>query len=77
LGLSVDDLTEHDFAGAIDRSLLRAEPDDVFGHGCGPAESDDWFFVEAPECALEAATGRSGTGTIHSSPGAPGGAMVI
>lgn len=41
------------------------ELDDVFGGGSGPAKSGDDFFVEAPECALEAATGRSGTGTMH------------
>jgi hypothetical protein len=68
-------VTERDIADAIDRSLLRPEPDDVFGHGCSPAKSGDSFFAEAPERALEAATGPFGTGTIHSSPGTPGGVM--
>jgi hypothetical protein len=75
LGLSIDDLTERDIANAIDRSPLRPEPDDVFGHGCRPARSGDYLFLEAPERALEAATGRSGTRTIHRSPSTPGGAM--
>ena len=68
-------VTERDIAGAIDRSRLRPEPDDVFGHGRRPAKSGDSFFAEAPERALEAATGRSGTGTTQRSPGPPGGAM--
>jgi hypothetical protein len=35
----------------------------------------DGIRVEAPERALEAATSRSGTGTIRPPSGAPGGAM--
>jgi hypothetical protein len=73
--LSIDDITVRNIANSIDRPLLRPEPDVVFGSGCGPAKSGEYFFVEAPERALEAATGRSGTGTIHPSPGTPGGAM--
>jgi hypothetical protein len=75
--LSLDDLTERDTAIATDRSLLRPEPDDVFGYGCGPAKSGDHLYVEAPERALDAATGRSGIGTIQPPAGPPGGAMVL
>jgi hypothetical protein len=35
----------------------------------------DCVRAEAPGGALEAATGRSGSGTIHPPPGTPGGAM--
>jgi hypothetical protein len=35
------------------------------------------FFVEAPECVLEAAIGRSETGTTNGLQRASGGAMVL
>jgi hypothetical protein len=77
VGLSIDDVIEPDIARAIDRSRVRPEPDDVLGNGCAPATSDVNDFPWAPERALDAATGRSGTGTNHPSSGAPGGAMVL
>jgi hypothetical protein len=45
----------------------RRVDENALGRGC--------IRVEAPERALETATGRCGTRTIHPPPGPPGGAM--